>query len=533
MTYENDINIVICGKAGQGIELCAAIVSKLLFLNNFHTFSTREYMSQIRGGSNSVLIKVTSKKAPFFSERIDVLFAFDKKAIEHLQKRIQAQTHIIETFEENNFFIIGYISALFKIEENSATELIKEHYKEKIERQKNADSFHAGYLTGLDNTDIQIKIPPDPMLKNEILLDGNDALALGCIAGDCNFMSFYPMSPATSLATFLIQQSERNDIITEQVEDEIAAINMALGASYAGARAIVPTAGGGFALMSEAVSLAGMTETPIVINIAQRPSPATGMPTRTAQEDLNLALYSGQGEFPRIILSPSTFEDSFLLGAKAFSLAAKFQVPVFLLSEQSFLESTFATAPFDVFSTANEYDITKSGLNYKRYELTQDGISPRSIPNYGDGVVCSDSDEHNEYGEITEDFEMRKKMTEKRLKKMELIRQDIIAPYFEGEKSYKYLIVSWGSNFYVLKNAIKNKKDFALLHFSWVYPLYDDVKDYFKRAHKLIIVEQNAYGQFANLLKQKFSLDFDYRFLKYDGMPFSSEEIEELLNEIR
>lgn len=535
MIFENSINFVISGEAGQGIETVERVLSKILFDANYYTYSSIEYMSRVRGGCNSVLVKISDKNASFFSDRIDLLFSLNKKSFEHLKNRISENTKVIEV-EKKNFYVIGYVLGLLKLDKEGFFGKIKELLPEVAELPENQEALDLGYTQGAENKEIEIKIPPNNNSKDKLLLTGNEALGLGCIAGGCNFLSFYPMSPATGLATFLAQEGDEFNIISEQVEDEIAAMNMALGAVYAGARAIVPSAGGGFALMVEGVSLAGMIESPIVINIAQRPSPATGLPTRTAQEDLNLALYAGHGEFPRIIFAPSTLQDSFELGQCAFNLADKFQVPVFILTEQVFQESFSSTDKFEV-NLNNEYYIIESAEDYKRYKFSDSIISKRAIPGHGKGLVCVDSDEHDEFGFITEDATMRINMVDKRLKKMDLIKQEVfncdaLKPYFRGSDNYKKLIISWGASFNVLEEAIKGKDDFALLHFKQVYPISEEVVCYAKKAEKLIIVEQNATGQFGMLLKREFGLDFDYKYLKYDGNTFSIEEMEKFLNEI-
>lgn len=527
MIFENNINFVIAGEAGQGIETVAKVLSTILFKAGYYTFSVPEYMSRIRGGCNSVLIKLSSQNEPFFSEWIDVLFSLDKKSFDHLKNRIDKNTKTIEV-EKNNFFVIGYILGLLKLDKNAFLEELKSDFPEIAELPKNQEALDSGYSQGAENKDLEIRIPQNNDTQNKFLTTGNDALGTGCIAGGCNFVSFYPMSPSTNLSTFLTQKGEEFNIISEQVEDEISAINMALGAVYSGARAIVPTAGGGFALMTEGVSLAGMIESPIVINIAQRPAPATGLPTRTAQEDLNLALYAGHGEFPRIIFAPSTLHDSFNAGELAFNLADKFQVPVFILTEQAFLESIFSTEKFS-FQDKNEYHIIESHENYKRYELSESAVSKRAVPNYGNGLVCVDSDEHDELGWITEDATVRTNMVEKRLEKLNLIKNEIQKPYFRGSENFKNLIIAWGGSFHAIENSIKEKPDFALLHFWQVYPLSKGILHYTQKAEKLLIIEQNATGQFSMLLKRELGLEFDYKYLKYDGNPFSIEEIRQFL----
>lgn len=526
MIFNKNVNIVIAGEAGQGIDTATEVISKILHANNFNVFSLPEYMSRIRGGSNSALIRVSDEFSPCFSKKIDILFALDSKVFEHLKDRISPQTISLE-LKTKNFYIIGYICALFRLNLQHCLDFLQQNF-ENYSNEENIALFESGFSDGEKNVDIKIEIPADRDFDAKLQLSVNDALGLGFIAGGCNFIPFYPMSPSTFLQAFLIKYADEFGIIFKQVEDEICVMNMAIGAWYSGARAIACTSGGGFSLMCEGVSLAAMTESPIVINVAQRPGPATGLPTRTEQGDLNLALYSGHGEFPRIIFAPSTIEDAFKIGQVAFDSADKFQVPVFVLTDQSVVDSVYASKEL-VPQEIQESYIVKSTADYKRYKLSNSPISLRSIPNYGEGIVCVDSDEHDEIGNITEDFSMRKQMVEKRMGKLDLIKTEILEPYFVGEQDYKTLIVSWGSNYNVIKEAIKDKKDFALLHFVQLYPLSDSVINYVKMAKKVVLIEQNYSGEFGNLLKLTFGIDFDKKLLKYSGEPFAIEDIASFL----
>lgn len=527
MNFIDELNIIIAGEAGQGIETASDIITKILHYNNYNVFAISEYMSRIRGGSNSALIKVSSRKAPCFSSRIDILFALNNKAFDHLKDRISEKTISLD-LKKTNFYVIGYICSIFKISLDDCLKFLEIHFEKLFKLEKNVPDFKEGYDNGKNNSEIQIKISQNKDPQDDMLINVNDALGIGCIAGGCNFLPFYPMSPSTFLHSFLTDNADDFGVISKQIEDEIGVMNMALGAWYSGARAIACSSGGGFDLMCEGTSLAGIIESPIVINIAQRPGPATGLPTRTEQGDLNLALYSGHGEFPRIIYAPATIEDAFEIGKTAFDMADKFQIPVFILTDQALLESVYACKEFSSETKPTNY-FEKSNSGYKRYQLGENPISARAIPNFGDGIVCVDSDEHDEGGYITEDFEMRIKMVDKRLGKLNLISNETLTPYFIGEKDYKFLIISWGSNFHVIKEAIRNKKDFALLHFVQVYPIHRVIMDYIEKAQKTIIIEQNATGQFAKLLTSEFGIDFDEKLLKYNGLPFSIEEVEAFL----
>jgi 2-oxoglutarate ferredoxin oxidoreductase subunit alpha len=303
---------------------------------------------------------------------------------------------------------------------------------------------------------------------------------------------------------------------------------MSIGAFYAGARSMIATSGSGFALMEEAVGLSGMIETPVVIYVGQRPGPAVGLPTRTSQEDLNLTLYSGPGEFARIIFAPGNFEDAFKLSQIAFNLADKYQIPVFILSDQYFAECYYNIPSLDLSDLKIENHIVKTDENYKRYQLTPDGVSPRGIPGFGVGVVVVDSDEHDEEGHITEDLDLRAKMVEKRFtKKMEKIREEVIPPELVGNEDYEILVLGWGSTYGTIKEVVNelDSDKIAFLHFKQVYPLSSDTGKYLKKALKTIIFENNINSQFGNLIKLELGFDIDETVLKYDGMPFSVEEV--------
>lgn len=561
--FKEDVSIVICGEAGQGIQTVESILVQAVKLGGYNVFSSKEYMSRVRGGENSTQIRVSSKRVAAYVNRIDILIAISKGAIDHLKNRIYDDTIIIG--DENtlkdverqslikipflktaksigspifaNIIAAGALSRILNIDKEIFDECIIAMFEGKGEKILKGDLIAAeeGYKIGeglLKSVELKIEIEKDPKIKNELLLDGTEVVGMGCIAGGCRFMSSYPMTPSTLLQVFIAKNGKEFNIIFEQAEDEIAAINMGIGASYAGARALVATSGSGFALMEEAVGLSGMIETPIVIYLGQRPGPAVGLPTRMSQEDLDLALYSGPGEFARIIFAPGNFEDAFYVSQRAFNLADKYQIPVFILSDQYFADIYYNLPSIDLKEVEIENHIIKTNKDYKRFELTDDGISPRGIPGFGDGFVVVDSDEHDEEGHITENLHLRAKMVEKRLyKKLEGIQKDVIPPKVIGNEDYEILVIGWGSTYGIIIESMDNlKKDnMAFLHFSQVYPLHDSIKNYLKKAKKTIIFENNAKSQFANLIKLQTGYEIDKSVLKYDGMPFSVEEVTESL----
>ncbi|KPU63976.1 2-oxoacid:ferredoxin oxidoreductase subunit alpha [Thermococcus sp. EP1] len=558
--FKEDVSIVLGGAAGQGIQTVEEILTRVLKLSGYNVYANKEYMSRVRGGINTTEIRVSSKKVRAFIKRIDILIPFKRGVLPWLQNRLSENTVVLgerENVEEEFMEKITFVEVPFnKMAKDVGSplylntiaagiavglfhgdfEILKKYLMKRFGSKgedvvsKNIEAAEKGYNLGVklcEEKTIGIDVKKDERVKEEVLLSGTEAIALGAIAGGMNVLTFYPMSPSTGVAVFSAQHAEEFEIIVEQTEDEIAAINMALGAWFAGARGIVTTSGGGFALMSEALSLAGMAENPIVIHLAQRPGPATGLPTRTLQSDLNLVLYSGHGEFPRIVLAPGSIEEAFYLTATAFNLADKYQVPVIILTDQYFVDTYYNLPEFDLSELKLEKHIVETDENYKRYLLTEDGISPRGIPGYGKGVIIANGNEHDEWGDITEDEELSRLMQEKRaIKKLMTIRKNAMMPELIGSEDARYLVISWGSTYHVIKEALESlrRKDIAFLHFKWLYPLPDAVKELLEDK-VLIDIEQNVTAQFAELLKKEFGVSVDHKILKYDGRPFSVEEI--------
>jgi 2-oxoglutarate ferredoxin oxidoreductase subunit alpha len=346
------------------------------------------------------------------------------------------------------------------------------------------------------------------------------------------------MTPSTGIMNYMAGREKEYGIVVEQAEDEIAAINMALGASFAGVRAMTGTAGGGFALMVEGLSLSGMTETPIVIALGQRPAPATGLPTRTEQGDLLFAIHAAHGEFPRVVFAPGTPEQAFYLTNKAFDLAEKFQIPAFMIFDQYLADSGWT---YDHLDTAKlrftDYRISgeafKQVKDYKRHAYTESGVSPFGVPGDSKNLVVTDSDEHDEEGHIVEDAEIRVKMVQKRLlKKLPLIKREIEPPFLYGSRNPDSILVCWGSLYGVVREVVdllsKDEK-VAMLHFSEVYPFPSpDGFDYLSLLNSTkisVCVEQNATGQFSRLFREETGYQFNFTINKYDGRPITVEEL--------
>ena len=554
-----EISLVLSGPAGTGIQTVEQLLVRILHRGGYHIFATKEYMSRIRGGSNSTTIRVGGAPLRAMADRIDLLIPLAKGGIRHVQQRISPETLILcepDHFEVNslqvrhvevpftqiardlgnklfsNIVAVGVVGAILSVDLSLMTDFIRTRFAGKDETliRGNIQALKKGYEIGtalVRTKTVQIQIQPDDAVKNDMLINGVEAVGLGALAGGCNFIGAYPMSPSTGLLTFLAHQADSFGIVVEQAEDEIAGINMALGAWYAGARALASSSGGGFALMSEGLSLAGMIESPLVVHLAQRPGPATGLPTRTGQEDLNLALYAGHGEFPRAIFAPGTLQQAYDLTVRAFDLADRYQAPVFIMTDQYFVDTYYNTPRFEAPESGVEHRFVKTEKDYARFALTEDGLSPRGIPGHGDGLVVVDSDEHDEHGHITEDLDIRTRMVNKRLARQKLLDQQVIEPTLWPNKNFKTLVLCWGSTLPVVQEAltILARDDISLLHFAQVWPLPQNLKDRLTQAEKRIGLEGNATGQFAAIITQHTGVDIPEMILKYNGLPFTVEEV--------
>ncbi len=566
---ERDISIVLCGGAGQGIQTVEQLLTRMLKRSGYHVFATKEYMSRVRGGSNSTQIRVSSQPVQAPVRRIDFLIPLDNEAIPHVAERLDKNTVIIGDQERidtdrkmihvsflemakeignaiyANTLAVGLLLGLMEGDLEEGKEYLKDYFSKKKKEdmiQDNLQALEKGFQEADrlirekfvdENHFLHLKKSKD--VRDDLLMNGAEAVGLGAVAGGCNFISSYPMSPSTGVLVFLSQYGPEFNVISEQAEDEIAAINMALGAWYAGARAMVTTSGGGLALMTEGISLAGMIESPVVIHLAQRPGPATGLPTRTEQGDLQLALHAGHGEFPRIILAPGMIEDAYLLTQKAFYWADKFQVPVFILTDQYTMDTYYNLKTFKIPEGKIDRFILKTKPGYQRYDLkTDDGISPRGIPDFGEGLVRIDSDEHDEKGLITEEMVIREKMMDKRNAKWNLIKREAFLPTLTGPDDFRLLCIGWGSTYPIIKEALSriDHSDIALLHFSQVYPIAEASIDLLKKAKQVISIENNYSGQFSQLLEMSTGITIDTRILKYNGLPFYADELAEEIKDV-
>ncbi|PTN38023.1 2-oxoacid:acceptor oxidoreductase subunit alpha [Desulfonatronum sp. SC1] len=565
-------NILIAGEAGQGLVTVGMLLAKALVRSGYEVFVTQGYESRIRGGHNTFAVRTGLGPIRAGIRDVDLLIALNQESISlHREELTENALVLVDAEHEDqgatrdadqeakkdralrvpfaelapqkvfhNIVALGVAARLLGLPENVITDLVRETFakKETDVVEKNVNVLQAATAWAAEHSATFQPLPEPPKPAKRMVLNGNQAVALGALAAGTRFCAFYPMTPATGVALTLGAAAKDFGLVVEQAEDEIAAINMAIGASYAGAPALVPTSGGGFALMTEGISLAGMTETPLVLVLGQRPGPATGLPTRTEQGDLNLALYAGHGEFPRAILTPGSIEECFRLTHTAVDMAERSQGPVIVMTDQYLADTIQAIPPFDLEMLAEPSRPARTCDEphaYKRYAFTEDGVSPRLLPGTGEHLVVLDSDEHTEDGHITEDLAIRKRMVEKRLGKERKLREAALAPTYIGDEQSDLLLICWGSTLGPADEAAeilrKEGCNVGLLHFRQVWPLRpEQFLERLRQARETVCVEGNATGQFAGLLRKDVGFSVSRSILRYDGLPFTAADILRELN---
>jgi 2-oxoglutarate ferredoxin oxidoreductase subunit alpha len=569
----DEISVRITGEAGQGTQTIGDALSHIFKSAGYHLFAYQDFMSRIRGGNNFFEIRVSTKPVHSPRRKPDIIICLDKLSLDISKKELAIDGMLIVdktkfgmveleesmydvAFNEialrvandalySNSIACGLIAGIagldFAFVEQGMKAVFGRKSKEII--RNNISSARAGFDLGLENPRKKMFLLPAvekdrlATLADDILLDGSSAIALGAIKAGCKFYTAYPMSPSTNIMNIVAEHAAQEHIVVEQAEDEIAAINMAIGASFAGSRAMTSTSGGGFCLMAEGLSLAGMTETPIVIVDAQRPGPATGFPTRTEQADLDFVLSAGHGEFARVVYAPGSAKQAYLLTIRAFNIAEKYQIPVIILSDQHLQDSATDAPALDQSMITKRFIISKEEsadiTSYKRYALTDSGISPRAVPSWIQDVMYVDSDEHDESGHITEDAEIRKQMVQKRLhKKLHGLLKELEQPTSFNTNDARVILLGFGSTLGILQEAAQalEKRKVGFVHLSQVWPFpSDEMLKLLSGARMIINIENNAQGQLARLLRRETGIKVGKSILKYDGRPFDIDSVIEII----
>ena len=557
-----DLNILIGGAAGQGVHAITGPLAKALVRRGCQVHVSQSYQSRIRGGHLYNVLRVGDRPLLSCREGLDILVALNQETLTLHLPELSAAGMVI--FDESqvkqapegvkalalspdkvlpetdagdiavNAGACGAILGLLEVPVEGLVTLLGETFGAKgaevadWNRRAAQHGFDLGKALGHPFSLADIAPPSEPNL----LISGHEALALGALAGGLTFICGYPMTPWTSLFNAVSQRAEKWRVVVEQTEDEICAINMAIGASFAGARAMTGTSGGGFCLMTEGVGLAAMSETPVVVVVAQRPGPSTGLPTRTSQGDLAFVLSAGQDDFPRAVLAPGTPAQGYLLGAKALRLAERYQTPVFILTDQYFADAqfTYTARDFPPVGPPPASPFGASGKDYERYSLTEDGVSPRRFPGFGPEIVVADSDEHTPDGHLTEDLSVRIQMHNKRLMKLKGLYGDMGNITTMGDPAAPLVLMTWGSSSGAVAEAVarlgQSGTPARLVHLAELWPFpRRAVAEALQEAAKIVLVEGNATGQLHRLVRQETGFKADHLVVRYDGLPFTPEYI--------
>jgi 2-oxoglutarate ferredoxin oxidoreductase subunit alpha len=551
-----DLNIRIGGEAGQGLVSLGDILTGAMADIGINVFTGKSYMSRVRGGLNWFDVRISDSELFALKKGADLLVALSKDAGDILQEYMSPDGVLIENTDnkENkkkvvsidfvktageiagskvmaNSVAAGAIFGILGYDPDALFTYLKKVFKDKGEEivRKNLDCAENGYKK-VTEKNLKLEAPKPSKAPGEYI-SGAAAMALSAASAGIKFFCAYPMTPGTATFAGVAALSDKYGILVEQAEDELAAINMICGAAYAGVPAMTATSGGGFALMTEGLSLAGMMELPVVIVIAQRPGPATGLPTRTAQEDLKFAINAGHGEFTRMVFAPGTIQQCHDLTRRAIASAHKFQTPAIILTDQYLQDIQKNIGSLEAeYKPIDRHIITKEGKDYKRYNLDAGNISTRAIPG-GKALVICDSDEHDEKGHLTEDMNIRISMQNKRMNKLDAMRSEFVAPDFYGSKDAELVLVCWGSTYGACREAVdlleEGNESAAMLHYSQVWPLdIEKINKLFdKKNRQVVIVENNYSGQFYSLLRENRVKGECKLLNRYDGLPLTAEYI--------
>jgi 2-oxoglutarate ferredoxin oxidoreductase subunit alpha len=568
----DDFNWAIGGEAGDGIDSTGKIFAQALSRAGRHVFTSKDFASRIRGGYTAYKVRTAVDPVRSVVDRLDVLIALTQRAIDENREELHEGSVVIYDGQRSTMQnaeipeeVVGLDVPLTELAEEAGGAIMRnvvalgaacevtgfpiENLDSALQKRFGGkgssivENNRAAARAGRDfvaDADADFEYDLETTDADYVLLNGDQAIGMGAIAAGCRFYAGYPITPATEVMEYLTGRIEQFGGHVVQAEDELSAINLALGAARAGARSMTATSGPGVDLMTETFGLVATSETPLVIVDVMRSGPSTGMPTKQEQGDLNQLLYGGHGEVPRFVLAPTTVAEAFWKTVEAFNLAEKYQVPVYLASDLSLAvtEQTVAPDTFDMDAVevergkvVDESDVkqwqTDSG-QFKPHAVTEDGISPRAFPGVEGGAHMSTGLEHDELGRRTEDTEMRKQQVEKRARKVETAeRREDLSPREFGDPDAGTLVLSWGSNEGAIVEAMAylsaDDIDVRFLSVPYLYPR-PDLSDAVEQAEEVVVVECNATGQFADLVEHDV-LERVERVNKYDGVQFKADEL--------
>jgi 2-oxoglutarate ferredoxin oxidoreductase subunit alpha len=553
-----DITVTIGGAAGQGIQTVGDLLAVACHRSGLYLMAVNDFESRIRGGHSFMQLRISDQSVATPYHRIHLLVCLNQETYERHRDAVTENGRILldhsESPPEQNVLAVpftqmakdaggkimtnsvaaGACLALMGAPESILEAVLNERFGQKASvLENNINAARKGYDAVRGET-VDWRIDwPDEAPRGQ-LLSGARALALGALAADCRLAAFYPMSPATGIMVNLAEFTDQLPLVVEQAEGEIAAMNMVIGGAFAGVRSMTATSGGGFSLMTEGLGLAAITETPLVVINAQRPGPATGLPTRTAQGDLQFVINASQDEFPRFVLAPTSINQAFDTVVRGFHLSEKYQVPVIIMVDQYFNDSLFiATEALAAPKQIERFLVIDADMAepaaYKRFALTESGISPRALPCRGKALVTVTANEHREDGHISEAISDRNNMVNKRNGKTTAMLEEVTPPaeYFGDSQT---LLVGWGSTDATIREAVdmlrNDDYDVGALIFSDLWPFPKDrVQQALAEADRFLTVELNASSQLGRLIREQTGLAFERSILKYDGRPFMPNDV--------
>lgn len=572
----NRLSVKIGGEAGFGIAVSGMMLTKTMARGGLSALDYTEYPSLIRGGHNTFLLRVDERPVLAPLGELNILVALNKHSIFLHEHELSDDGAIIYDTDEieldpskelkrpdlnlygipleslavkhggeklmRNVVALGALLGLTGYPLAKLNGVIKDVFGAKGKTavvDNNIAAAKAGHDYAREHFSDQptYALSPVESAPERMAIGGAEAVALGAIAAGCKLYSAYPMTPASPVLHYLAAKQRETGMVVRHAEDEIAAINLAIGAGFAGVRAMTGSAGGGFALMVEALGLAAVTETPLVILEAMRPGPATGLPTWTDQGDLRFVMHAAQGEFPRVVLAAGDVDECFRLTFDAFNLAERFQLPVFVMIDKYLSESHFTTRPFrtagltiDRGKLASDQSLKDLKRRFKRYAITDDGVSPRSIPGQENGIFMANSDEHDEFGYTSEDAKNRVSQMNKRFGKVAALAKEVPPTKLHGPVEAELTIVGWGSTKGSILEALAHLKhegvtaNFLQLVTLWPFPM-KAVEAVLAKADQTLLVEANHDAQLGGLIREHTGRLLENRLLKYDGRPIYPEEV--------
>ena len=576
MLSKKEVTLRVGGAAGDGIASTGESFAKICARSGLNVFAYNSYQSVIRGGFIWLQVHAGRQDIHSHGDNLDFLIALNQKELERnhgdiadgggiifnsdkiktdkieINEKVKLfpipVNGIISKFGKNpilqNTVALGALVKLVGMEYDILENVITDYFgkKKRSALEVNLSVSKAGYEyaeANFEKMDFDLECDYN---KHRHLLTGNQSIALGAIAAGCQFYCAYPMTPASSILNWLDAKAAQTKMVVKQAEDEIAVLNMAIGAGFAGARSMVGTSGGGFSLMTEAVGLAAQTETPVVIINSMRGGPSTGLPTKTEQADLFQAIGASQGDFPKMVVAPSDVEDCFYTVTEAFNIAEKYQIPAIVLSDLLLSEHMETVEELDFDMEHYKEELGKpNGGRFRRYEFTENGVSQRSIPGVEGTIFQATSDEHNDFGDIISDVftdeEMRARMQQKRMRKMGYLLKELPEPKLQGDSDADITLVGWGSTAPIIKEAMEVIQNDGIrvnhLHLKSLVPFHSDVvKNILNNAKNVLDIETNYTGQLSKLITMETGFTITNKLLKYDGEPIYSKHIINKIKEV-